>query len=376
MRPLRLFVFISTVCSFSLRYQSYTNFNPNETLRSAAERAGIYFGAALAAAHLQNSSDPEFFETSFQQFNLATAENECKFASTEPSEANFTLLDCSFVMNSMVASGGVARLHNFAWAGDNPGWLFNRNFSNATLLNILQNHIKHVGGTFSGKVFSTDVVNEPFCNVCPNPETHDPYLKPMPPWYPAIPDYIYESLQAAKQADPLSLRFINDYGGEGLGGKSDIVYNYSRLLVTREPGLLNGIGLQCHLDVDDFPPALDVAANIARLGALGLKVHITEMDVRCTPPCGQDRLALQAKIYGDIVEACLNSTNICQSVETWGVTDRYSWLWDFDNPHKVDMQPLLFDINYNKKPAFYEVLAVLQMAAEEREKKKSHEIHI
>ena len=155
----------------------------------------------------------------------------------------------------------------------------------------------------------------------------------------------------------------------------DIVYNYSRLLVTREPGLLNGIGLQCHLDVDDFPPALDVAANIARLGALGLKVHITEMDVRCTPPCGQDRLALQAKIYGDIVEACLNSTNICQSVETWGVTDRYSWLWDFDNPHKVDMQPLLFDINYNKKPAFYEVLAVLQMAAEEREKKISHEIH-
>ena len=179
-----------------------------------------------------------------------------------------------------------------------------------------------------------------------------------------------------------------------------------------------------HVDVDGFPDPAEVAANIARLGALGLKVQITEMDVRCTPPCGADRLALQARIYGDVFEACLNNTN-CEGVVTWGVTDLYSWQvrggvqrgaarrgewgaataparpclaafagsrrhplacaratsdsllsssasrcrhlqWDFDNPTHENMAPLLFDLQYGRKPAYYEVLAVLQMAAERR----------
>lgn len=41
---------------------------------------------------------------------------------------------------------------------------------------------------------------------------------------------------------------------------------------------------------------VQVSANIARLGALGLDVHITEMDIACKPPCGADRLALQVRV--------------------------------------------------------------------------------
>ena len=48
-----------------------------------------------------------------------------------------------------------------------------------------------------------------------------------------------------------------------------------------------------HISVDYHPPFADVASNIARLAALGLAVHITEMDVACPPPCGQDRLRTQ-----------------------------------------------------------------------------------
>jgi endo-1,4-beta-xylanase len=73
-----------------------------------------------------------------------------------------------------------------------------------------------------------------------------------------------------------------------------------------------------------------VEANIARLGALGLEVHITEMDVRCAPDksgaiCGADRLAAQAQIYGGILGACLKNAN-CKSFEFWGFTDRHTWL--------------------------------------------------
>ena len=323
-------------------------------------------GAALAVAHLSNASDPAFAQVADAEFDLAVAENECKFWSTEPTPANFTLSDCAAVFDNMRGAGGAARLHNFAWAGANPEWLFNKSLTNSTLLALLQRHISVVGGAFAGAVVSTDVVNEPFCNVCPNPETHDPYLKPMPPWFPAIRDYIPLALEAARAADPVSRRYVNDYGAEDLGEKSDVVFNYSRDLVARAPGLLQGIGLQMHIDVDGFPDPAEVSANIQRLGALGLKVTITEMDVRCTPPCGADRLALQAKIYGDIFEACLNHSTVCEGVVTWGVTDRYSWLYDFDNPSHVDMAPLLFDLDYGRKPAYFEVLAALQMAAERR----------
>jgi endo-1,4-beta-xylanase len=351
-----------------LRYLTFKNFDANETLRSAAARAGIRVGAALAVAHLQNASDPLFSRTAAEEFNLAVAENECKYWSTEPTRDNFTTSNCSVVVDTMRAAGGAARLHNYAWAGANPGWLYPKPaYSNATLLGILQNHIARVGGAFAGQVVQTDVINEPFSNTAPpNPETHDLYLKPMPPWYPAIRDYIPLALEAARAADPTSLRYINDYGAEDLGVKSSLVYNFSRGLVAASPGLLQGIGLQMHVDVDAYPDPIEVAANMKRLGELGLKVSVTEMDVRCTPPCGADRLALQAKIYGDVVEACLNNSGVCEGVVTWGVTDAFSWLWDFENPHHEDMQPLLFDVRYGKKPAYYEVLAVLQMAAERR----------
>jgi endo-1,4-beta-xylanase len=65
------------------------------------------------------------------------------------------------------------------------------------------------------------------------------------------------------------------------------------------------------------------------------------------------------------VQACLNST-ACTDFTTWGFTDRYTWLWSFNNPTHANMQPLPFDIDYNPKPAYYELVAVLQANAGRR----------
>ena len=133
---------------------------------------------------------------------------------------------------------------------------------------------------------------------------------------------------------------------------------------------LDGIGLQMHISVDAHPSAADVSANIGRLVALGLEVHITEMDVRCPPTngviCGADRLAAQGAIYGDLLRACLDhpqgpgGKGGCKSFETWGFTDRHTWLWDFQNPNHVDVQPLPFSSRYQRKPAYEQLLATLQ----------------
>lgn len=106
----------------------------------------------------------------------------------------------------------------------------------------------------------------------------------------------------------------------------------------KQQGLLDGVGLQMHVSTSYFPPPKDVAANIARLGALGLDVHITEMDVKCEDGCGDTQLAQQAQIYANMLHACLNHT-ACRSFETWGFTDKYTWLGS-------DLKPLPFDDSF------------------------------
>eukprot|EP01046_Picozoa_sp_COSAG06_P097090 COSAG06_NODE_43199_length_374_cov_0.858182_1_plen_52_part_01 len=45
---------------------------------------------------------------------------------------------------------------------------------------------------------------------------------------------------------------------------------------------IDGVGLQFHWDLEHHDSLTDVAANMKRLGDLGLEVHITELDIKCT----------------------------------------------------------------------------------------------
>ena len=159
-------------------------------------------------------------------------------------------------------------------------------------------------------------------------------------------------------------RHINDYGGEGAGyPKSEKMYALVQGLLARGAPL-DGVGLQLHVSVNAYPPPAAVAANIARLGALGLKVHVTEFDVTCPPAhCNASDpaspgFAAQAALYGAMLRACLSNTGVCTAFQTWGFTDKYSWeTWCGKEP---GCQALPFDRNYSAKLAADEMLAVLE----------------
>ena len=85
-----------------------------------------------------------------------------------------------------------------------------------------------------------------------------------------------------------------------------------------------------------------------RLADLELEVHITELDIKCvaqrsSEPCTPERLKAQAALYAQIVSTCLAAPN-CKAVETWGFTDRHTWIGS-------STAPLPFDANYRPKPA-------------------------
>jgi GH35 family endo-1,4-beta-xylanase len=161
------------------------------------------------------------------------------------------------------------------------------------------------------------------------------------------PDYIAEAFRLARKADPKALLIYNDYAGEGLGAKSDRIYELVAGL--RRSGVpIDGVGLQMHVEAGGYPSTSELASNIARLAELGLLVNISEMDVRIRSAGGS--LAVQRGRYHDIVGACVAAPR-CHAVTFWGFTDKYSWI---DGAFGAD-DPLLFDETYHAKPAFFGV---------------------
>jgi endo-1,4-beta-xylanase len=120
---------------------------------------------------------------------------------------------------------------------------------------------------------------------------------------------------------------------------------------------LSGIGLELHIDPSfDTPGTLQsLSQNIARLGALGLEVHFTELDVRLPSDDASD-LAAQAQTYADLMAVCLSQT-ACTAFQTWGFTDEYSWVPGFYPGYGW---ALAFDVNYAPKPAVASMLKALQ----------------
>ena len=122
----------------------------------------------------------------------------------------------------------------------------------------------------------------------------------------------------------------------------------------RERGVpIDGVGLQMHL-FDFNADVKSIEENIARFTALGVQIHITEMDVAIpTTPSGDalrpEDLQKQAEIYGAIARACLAHPG-CTAIQTWGFTDKYSWIRSKTKGAKG--AALLFDRGYGVKPAW------------------------
>ena len=323
------------------------------TLRAAAAARGLFIGAAINEACWSNSSEP-YASTYLAELNLATCENGCKFAALEPRQNQFNFSECDFISAKALVDGkGAFRGHNFVWGEGIPGWVTSGGFSPSALRGVMEHHIASALAHYSSppQFACWDVVNEAVCDTgarnfnCSDPKT----LWKTNTWTPAgegaAPGgYVELAFAAAARAAPSGVKlFYNDYAGEMAGSaKSDKIY--AMLKDFKQRGVpVTGVGLQMHISVDGYPDPWAVAANIRRLGDLGLEVHITEMDVRCTA-CNDAKLQLQAAVYGHMLEACLNNSGVCKSFETWGFTDLHSWLWDFNNPTHENVMPLPWDI--------------------------------
>lgn len=315
-----------------------------QTLRQAADQRGIRTGAAVDPSHF---SETAYATTLSREYSQAQPENVMKFGLIHPGVNTYDFSAADAIVAFAQANNMSVRGHTLVWYNQNPTWLTSGNYTSAQLFTILQSHIATVVGHYAGQVYAWDVVNEAF---------NDDGTMRSTIWYdsPGIgltgTAYIEQALRWAHAADPQALLFYNDYGAEASNTKSDAIYKMAQDFKSRGVPL-HGIGLQMHLTTN--PGSISsMQANIQRLTALGLQVQITELDVRLPADssgiASAASLATEAQIYHDIVALCLGFP-LCTAVQTWGFTDKYSWI---PGTYPGFGAGLPFDANYQPKPAY------------------------
>jgi len=338
---------------------------PEQSLRDAARGSGVLIGTAVRPAQLW---DLAYASTLAREFSMVEPEDALKWEVVHPERESFDFSQADQIVDFARRHDMKVRGHTLVWHRQNPGWLTEGNFTSAELAEILERHIKTVVGHYRGKVFAWDVVNEAFDELRPGtlrstlwsdhpgigrarrgvaasfePRSSEPY------------SYIEKCFRWAHEADPQALLFYNEAEAETVNSKSDAIYAMVRDF--RERGVpIDGVGFQMHIAKLQADIA-SISANIERFTALGVQVHITEMDVAL--PVDADRnaraedLQRQADIYRQIAAVCLShhlSYSGCTAIQTWGFTDKYSWI----GSHSKQTQgaALLFDRDYRAKPAY------------------------
>jgi len=319
---------------------------PVLTLRSLAQAHDFYIGTTVNVGALQK--EQQYRDILAAQFNMATPEVSMKFDAIEPERGYYDFTEGDTLVAFAEAHNMQVRGHNLVWYIALPSWLTSGRFTRDELISILHAHILAEVSHYRGVVNIWDVVNEAINN--------DGSLRDSI-WSRGIgPDYLDLAFRWAHEANPQARLFYNDYGGEGLGQKSNAIYNLVAVMLKRGVPI-NGVGLQMHVSVDGYPPPQDVLTNMKRLAALGLEVQITEMDVRIQddPRPMQVRLAAEAQIYRDMLNTCL-AVEQCTAFVMWGFTDRHTWIQGATGHPDA---PLIFDAAYRPKPAFFALMNAL-----------------
>jgi endo-1,4-beta-xylanase len=344
------------------------------TLKDAYQ--GIFrVGAALNPAQFEER-DPRGNPIVAAQFNSISPENALKWGSIhpQPDEYNFAPAD-HYVdfgeKNKMFIVG-----HCLVWHSQTPRWVFENGegkpLTRETLLERMQDHIRTVVGRYRGRINGWDVVNEAL--------NEDGTMR-QSPWFQIIgDDYLLKAFQFAHEADPKAELYYNDYSLENEAKRKGAVELIRKLKAGG--AAISGVGLQGHNKMD-WPTAKQEAETIEAFAALGVRVHITELDVDVLPRTTRENTAdvsataagtassnpytaglpedmqqALAKRYAELFEVFMQHRSVISRVTFWGVTDGDSWLNNFPARGRTNY-PLLFDRQGKPKPAFD---AVLQQA--------------
>lgn len=330
---------------------------PDVSLGAIGAVVGVAFGSAFDR---EIFTDDAYRALIAREAKIATTENSLKFDWLRPKgpAADFEMADrlVAFAERNTIRLRGTA----LVWNDYPPPWL--SGLSTRELVAIFDRHIDEAVGRYRGRLFSWDVVNEPFFPPHGNPGGFR-----KGPWYAAMgKDYVARAFRRAAAADPSMVGVLNEAFCEqdDTLGKSVRPRLLGLVDELKDQGVpLGAVGLQGHLKPQ---LAFDDRGFVEFLHALAerkVDIYITELDVDDMGFADEVTLRDQAvaQRYGAFLTAVL-SVPAVKAVITWHLSDRYSWYRDVAlrrNRFARAPRPLPYDETLARKPAWNAIASAL-----------------
>lgn len=288
-----------------------------------------------------------------KHFNSITCENETKFINLQRKENEYQFEKADKIVSFAKNNDMFMRGHTFVWHNQTPEWVF-ADATRDILINRMKEHILCVGKKYENDFFCWDVVNEAI-------EDKGDLIYRKSSWLDVIgEDFMDIAFSYAKEVLPKADLYYNDYN-ESSYPKRDKIYKAVKGMLDRGAPV-DGIGLQCHWNIfsptmDDFKRAMEQYAK------LGLKIHVTEMDVsvfkfedlgRIDKP-SNEMLKKQTALYREGFKILREYKDLVDNVTLWGIADDVTWLDYFPTRNRKNW-PLLFDEEHEPKEALYAIM--------------------
>ncbi len=343
-----------------------------QTTLKDAFKNDYLIGTALSTQQVL-SKDPKAMKCLEENFNSISPENLLKWDAVNPLPGKFNFAPA----DSYVALGEKYHMfiigHCLVWHSQVPRWVFQdstgKPVTREVLLTRMKDHIFAVVGRYKGRINGWDVVNEAI-------EDNGQLRKTK--WLNIIGnDYIEKAFEYAHEADPNAELYYNDYNQWMPGKRAAVVKLINDL---KSKGIkITGIGIQGHWGLD-YPPMASIDSSMKAYTDAGCKIMITELDMDILPNPFNNTSADVSKRFELTKKSNPYATGLPDSVETkeanryaeffklflkykgsltrvtfWGMSDAQSWrnnwpIWG------RSAYPLLFDNNYQPKPAYFSVI--------------------
>jgi endo-1,4-beta-xylanase len=317
-------------------------------LRNQSRKSGIKFGIAGPAPDSQ--PEARLLGVTAAEANIFAPEWALKWMHTEPQPNGFDFSDADSLANFARRHDMLMHGHTLVWYAALPRWVTELTLARAAEA-ALERHIATLVQRYRRQIWAWDVVNEP---VDPADGLPDGHRKSI--WYRLLgPTYLDLAFRLARQADPAVALGLNEYGIEYVENASQAkrAAFLTLLRKLRERNVpVDRVGLQSHLDAHRTLDRKGLTDFLRAVRALGCELMVTELDVNDVKIPGDIRardlaVSRHADEYLDIIHGVARPL----SITTWGLTDRHSWLRQYNKrADRQPLRPLAFDADLNRKP--------------------------
>ncbi|WFR58879.1 endo-1,4-beta-xylanase [Anaerocolumna sp. AGMB13025] len=244
-------------------------------------------------------------------WNQLTPENATKWASCEPQQGSYNFGTAKSMYNYCKSNKIPFKFHTLVWGAQYPSWV--NNLSSANRKTAVENWIKAAGQNFPNAEF-VDVVNEAMPGH--NPPSWKNDIGGDNGLYGTGWDWVVWSFEKARQYFPNSKLLINDYNI--LTDNYSSIDTYLKVInILKSRGLIDGIGCQAH-GLETVNVA-NVKAKLDRLGATGLPIYISELDLNIADD------TTQKNKMQELFPVLYQHASV-KGVTFWGYAQGHTWI--------------------------------------------------